>query len=140
MQNSEQVNEILKIINFSGIVEFEWERDGKKIFIKRSEKVICAKKENLPSKKTPDVISGEEEKLHLIKAPLVGTCYLASGQGKKIMVKLEDKIKSGDKLCLVEAMKVFKEVVSDKDGVIKEILVVNGQSVMYGQPLFKLKI
>ncbi|MDD5773419.1 MAG: acetyl-CoA carboxylase, biotin carboxyl carrier protein [bacterium] len=141
MQNSEQVNEIFKIISSSGIVEFEWERGGKKIFIKRPEKITYAKKENLSSEiKTSVATPGVEDKIHLIKAPLVGTCYLVSGPEKKIMVKLGDKVKSGDKLCFVEAMKVFKEVVSDKDGEVKEILIENGQSVMYGQPLFKLTV
>ncbi|MEW6088214.1 MAG: biotin/lipoyl-containing protein [bacterium] len=140
MQKIEQVNEIFKIINSSGIVEFEWERDGKKIFIKRPEKITYAKKETLsPAGDIPDTTK-EEKKDHFIKASLVGTCYLVSPQDKKIMVKIGDKIKSGDKLCFVEAMKVFKEVVSDKEGEITEILVENGQSVMYGQPLFKLII
>ena len=141
MQNSEQVDEIFKIISLSGIVEFEWEREGKKIFIKRQEKVKNTKKECLsPETKTTAIIPGIEKTVHLIKAPLVGTCYLVSGPEKKIMVKIGDKIKSGDKLCFVEAMKVFKEVLSDVGGEVKEILVENGQSVMYGQPLFKLTI
>ncbi len=133
MQKVEQVSEIFEIVNSSGIVEFEWERGGKKIFIKRSEKV-----NNLPSEVKTLVAAVAEGKVHLVKAPLVGTCYLISPQDKKIMVKLGDKVKVGDKLCFVEAMKVFKEIVSDKDGEIKEVLIENGQSVMYGQPLFKL--
>ncbi len=140
MQKVEQVNKIFNIISSSGIVEFEWERDGKKIFIKRPEKITYAKKESLSSGTKITDLSAAEGKNHFIKAPLVGTCYLVSGQDKKIMVKLGDKIKVGDKLCFVEAMKVFKEIVSDKEGEIKEILVENGQSVMYGQPLFKLNL
>lgn len=132
MQNVEDVDKIFKIVNSSGIVEFEWERDGKKIFIKREESVNCHKKDNQPLEVQTSVDLVDEERTHLIKSPLVGTCY-------KVMVKLGDKIKTGDKLCFVEAMKVFKEIVSDKDGEIKEILVENGQSVMYGQPLFSIK-
>lgn len=138
MQKIEQADEIFRIVSSSGIVEFEWERDGKKIFIKRPEKTSCCKKENLPSEMKAPVPAAAEEKIYLIKAPLVGTCYLISPQDKKIMVKLGDKVKIGDKLCFVEAMKVFKEIVSDKDGEVKEILIENGQSVMYGQALFKL--
>lgn len=123
MQNVEDVDKIFKIVNSSGIVEFEWERDGKKVFIKR---------DNHTSEIKTPVETVDEEKTHLIKSPLVGTCY-------EVMVSPGDKIKTGDKLCFVEAMKVFKEIVSDKDGKIKEILVENGQSVMYGQPLFSIK-
>ncbi|MFH1288055.1 MAG: biotin/lipoyl-containing protein [bacterium] len=140
MQKIQQVSEIFKIINSSDIVEFEWERDGKKIFIKRQGKASCHKKEISPAEIKSPVMAVEEEKIHLIKSPLVGTCYLVSPQNKKIMVKVGDKIKIGDKLCFVEAMKVFKEIVSDKEGEIKEVLIKNGQSVMYGQPLFKLNL
>jgi len=73
---------------------------------------------------------------HVVKSPMVGTFYRSSAPGAKPFVEVGQPIKTGDTVCIIEAMKLLNEIEADSDGVIKEILVENGQPVEYGQPLF----
>ncbi|MFA7669143.1 MAG: acetyl-CoA carboxylase biotin carboxyl carrier protein [Burkholderiaceae bacterium] len=73
---------------------------------------------------------------HLVKAPMVGTFYRAPNPGAAPFVEVGQSVKEGDALCIIEAMKLLNEIEADKSGVIKEILVENGEPVEYGQPLF----
>lgn len=72
---------------------------------------------------------------HFVKSPMVGTFYRSPSPGAKAFVEVGDTVKSGDTICIIEAMKLLNEIESDKDGVIKAILVDNGQPVEYGEPL-----
>lgn len=73
---------------------------------------------------------------HVVKSPMVGTFYRAPSPGAKAFVEVGDNITTGGRLCLIEAMKLMNEIECDADGVVKAILVENGQPVEYGQPLF----
>ena len=75
----------------------------------------------------------------VVKSPLVGVFYSAPKEGAEPFVKVGDTVKKGQKLAIIEAMKMMNEIESDFDGVISEILVNNGQSVEYGQELFVIK-
>jgi acetyl-CoA carboxylase biotin carboxyl carrier protein len=72
---------------------------------------------------------------HVVKSPMVGTFYRSPSPGAKHFVEVGDTVKSGDTICIIEAMKLLNEIECDKDGVIKAILVENGQPVEYGEPL-----
>ncbi len=76
------------------------------------------------------------EEGHAVKAPMVGTFYRSSAPGSQVFVEVGQAVKAGDTLCIIEAMKLMNEIESDASGVIKAILVENGQPVEYGQPLF----
>ena len=76
-----------------------------------------------------------EAKGFLLKSPMVGTFYRASSPDGKPFVELGQTVKSADIVCIIEAMKLLNEIEAGADGVIKEILVENGQPVEYGQPL-----
>ena len=73
---------------------------------------------------------------HSVKAPMVGTFYRAPNPGASPVVEEGQAVKEGEPLCIIEAMKLLNEIEADKSGVIKEILVENGEPVEYGQPLF----
>jgi acetyl-CoA carboxylase biotin carboxyl carrier protein len=75
---------------------------------------------------------------HVIRSPMVGTFYRSSAPGAKAFVQVGDTVKSGDTLCIIEAMKLLNEIESDRDGTVKAILVENGQPVEYGEPLIIL--
>jgi acetyl-CoA carboxylase biotin carboxyl carrier protein len=79
--------------------------------------------------------AAEEPQGHLVKSPMVGTFYRAASPGTKPFVEIGDTVQEGDTLCIIEAMKLMNEIDSDKSGVVKEILVENGQPVEFGQPL-----
>ncbi|MFJ1299722.1 acetyl-CoA carboxylase, biotin carboxyl carrier protein [Bordetella genomosp. 5] len=73
---------------------------------------------------------------HVVKAPMVGTFYRSPNPGAAPFIEVGQSVKEGDPLCIIEAMKLLNEIEADKSGVIKEILVENGEPVEYGQPLF----
>ena len=75
---------------------------------------------------------------YTMKAPMVGTFYRASAPGAKAFVEVGQSVAEGEVLCIIEAMKLLNEIEADRAGVIKAILVENGQPVEYGQPLFIL--
>ena len=73
---------------------------------------------------------------HVVKSPMVGTFYRASSPEANPFVQVGDTVKEGQTLCIVEAMKLLNEIEADASGVIKAILVENGQPVEFGEPLF----
>ena len=72
---------------------------------------------------------------HVLKAPMVGTFYRAASPGAKPFAEIGDTVKTGQTVCIIEAMKLMNEIEADKDGTVKAILVENGQPVEYGEPL-----
>jgi len=81
----------------------------------------------------------EEEKLHILKSPIVGTFYESPSPGSSAFVSNGDRIEKGQVVCIVEAMKLMNEIEADAAGEIVKRLVSNGQPVEYGQPLFAIR-
>jgi acetyl-CoA carboxylase biotin carboxyl carrier protein len=79
----------------------------------------------------PAVVEG-----HVVKSPMVGTFYRSASPGSKAFVDVGQNVNSGETLCIIEAMKLLNEIEADQSGVVKAILVENGQPVEFGQPLF----
>ena len=73
---------------------------------------------------------------HVVRSPMVGTFYRAPSPGAKAFAEVGQSVSAGDTLCIIEAMKLLNEIETDQGGVIKAILVENGQPVEYGEPLF----
>jgi acetyl-CoA carboxylase biotin carboxyl carrier protein len=80
-----------------------------------------------------------EPKGHHLKSPMVGTFYRAPSPGAPPFVEIGQAVTKGQTLCIIEAMKLLNEIESDATGVVKAILVENGQPVEYGQPLFRIE-
>lgn len=93
-----------------------------------------------PPSATPPVPAVEEEKLHIVKSPIVGTFYESPSPGSSAFVTVGDRVEKGQVICIVEAMKLMNEIESDASGEIVKRLVANGQPVEYGQPLFAIRI
>ena len=83
----------------------------------------------------PEVVVPAEPQGYVLKSPMVGTFYRASTPSDKPFVEVGQTVKSADSVCIIEAMKLLNEIEAGHDGVIKEVLVENGQPVEYGQPL-----
>ena len=75
----------------------------------------------------------------LVKSPMVGTFYQASSPEAKPFVEVGQSVNVGDRLCIIEAMKLMNEIEADRSGVVKAILIKNGQPVEYGEPLFVIE-
>ena len=89
-----------------------------------------------PAPAAPAAAPVEEAHKDTIDSPLVGTLYRAPGPDAKPFVQVGDRVSADTTVCIIEAMKVMNEIKAEKSGVIKEILVENGQPVEYGQPIF----
>jgi acetyl-CoA carboxylase biotin carboxyl carrier protein len=89
-----------------------------------------------PPQAAAEPAAAAEPEGHAVKAPMVGTFYRSSAPGAQSFVEVGQTVKEGDTLCIIEAMKLMNEIEADASGVVKAILVENGQPVEYGQPLF----
>ncbi|WP_263359605.1 acetyl-CoA carboxylase biotin carboxyl carrier protein [Acidicapsa ligni] len=89
---------------------------------------------------SPATPAAEEENLHILKSPIVGTFYESPSPGSSAFVSNGDRVEKGQVICIVEAMKLMNEIECDATGEIVKRLVNNGQPVEYGQPLFAIRI
>jgi len=87
-----------------------------------------------PAPEAPPAAEG-----HVVKSPMVGTFYRAASPDAEPFVEVGDTVKAGQTICIIEAMKLMNEIEADQDGVIKAILVENGQPVEYGEPLIVIE-
>lgn len=92
-----------------------------------------------PEEKTVDLETADNRELKKIVSPMVGTFYAKPAPDKPPYVQVGDKVKKGQIVCIIEAMKLMNEIESDVEGEIVECLVENEQMVEYGQPLFLVK-
>jgi acetyl-CoA carboxylase biotin carboxyl carrier protein len=152
-----EIKELMEYIENSSFVEFELEREGFKIKLVKKAAAAggngpaapalyaapapAAAPQAAPAEPTAPraAPAAEAPDIHIVKSPIVGTFYRASGPGSKNLVETGDRVRKGQVLCIVEAMKLMNEIESDCDGEILEILVANGQPVEYGEPLFKMR-
>ena len=91
--------------------------------------------DNVSTAAPAEKISVEES----ITSPMVGTFYVAPAENADPFVQVGDRVKAGDTVCIIEAMKLMNEIVADRDGVITEVLAANGTIVEFGQPLFRIR-
>lgn len=143
-----EIEGIIKAVSESNLSSLDIEYDGVSIKMKKEKDIVCdniiSKDELLPTKDNYRVEEIIEEKIEdesyvTVVSPIVGTFYESSGIGKEPYVKVGDKIKKGDIMCIVEAMKVMNEIESEVDGEVVSILVKNEDMVEYGEDLFKIK-
>jgi acetyl-CoA carboxylase biotin carboxyl carrier protein len=97
---------------------------------------VAAAPAAVPGPSQPAPAAVEE---HIVKSPIVGTFYAAQSPDAAPFVQLGDKVKAGQTVCIVEAMKLMNEIEADVSGEVVRILVENGQPVEYGEPLFALR-
>ena len=151
----EEVRDILDLLAERGISEFEMEKNGYRVRVRRG---VSSATGQLPATvvvedSAPEggpqgahtaaastvLAAGEKSgDLHVIKSPIVGTFYAAPKPGAPPYVKVGDAVRKGQALCVIEAMKLMNEIEAEVDGKIAKIFVENGQPVEYGQPLFGL--
>jgi len=140
---------LVDLVEGSGIAELEISEGEERVRITRSVAAPVAYAAPLPVAAAPVAVAAQtspaavvepakaaEPEGHVVKSPMVGTFYRSPSPGAKSFVDVGQSVSAGDTLCIIEAMKLLNEIDADKSGVIKAILVENGQPVEYGQPLF----
>ena len=134
------IKELVDHLNEFNLTELEYQEGQTKIKVSKASRGI--EKINSSSIVSPNkavLTETEESGGTRIKSPIIGTAYLAPEPGGKKFVKVGDKIKKGQTVMIVEAMKTMNHVPSTSDGEVKKILVNDGQPVEFGQPLIVLK-
>ena len=140
------VESMSKIMDDMGITELELERQflfgvyRKHIHLSKQQAVAVA---SAPATNVQKSECGDAQQKQLsgyaLKSPMVGVVYLAPEPGAQTFVTVGTQVKAGDTVALVEAMKTFNPIKSDKDGVVKEILVSDGAAVEFDQPLIVIE-
>ncbi len=144
-----KVKKLIELVEESDIAEIEIHEGEESVRISRNGTVAPALTYALPpGAGAPQQLSATAEAEppqreiprepagHRITSPMVGTFYQASSPGAKPFVEVGQQVNVGDTLCIIEAMKILNQIESDRAGVIKKILVENGQPVEYNEPLF----
>ena len=133
------IKELVDNLEEFNLTELEYQEGDKKIKVSRASKIsseVSKGKAVMPSNKT--VLTDDDEGTR-IKSPIIGTAYLAPEPGAKKFVEVGQKIKKGDTVMIVEAMKTMNHVPSSSDGIVKEICVNDGQPVEFGQTIIILE-
>lgn len=160
--NSEEIKELIKQIDSSTLQYFELSKEEFSIKMSKreveteyvstgdsssqtvSQSQVNTSEANKENAETPKVDSAVSESMnqktnyHVIKAPIVGTSYLSSSPEAPAFVQIGDKVTKGQTLVIIEAMKVMNEIKSDADGIVKDIMVEDGQAVEYDQALIAI--
>jgi len=141
-----KLKKLIDLVQDSGIAELEITEGEEKVRItsKLAGQAMYAAPQMMsaPMQAAPAVIVAAADaepaqpEGHVIKSPMVGTFYRTLSPTAKSFVEVGQTVKPGDTLCIIEAMKLMNEIESDAAGVVKAILIENGQPVEYGQPLF----
>ena len=140
-----KLKKLIDLVEESGIAELELTEGEEKIRIVKGGRqarepfymVSGPAPASAPAPATPlPPATPAEPEGHVVKSPMVGTYYRCPSPGAKSFVEVGDSVKKGQTLCIIEAMKLMNEIEADTDGVIKAVLVENGQPVEYGEPLF----
>ncbi len=159
--NQKELKELIDFLIERDIAEFELERGDVKVRVKRGVDAshatvthhvagvtpmaapmpVTHAHVSVPpvSAPPPQVPLAEEEELHMVKSPIVGTFYESPAPGAPPFVKPGDIVQAGQVLCIIEAMKLMNEIEADASGEVVKRLVNNSQPVEYGQPLFAIR-
>ena len=132
------IKELVDHLDEFNLTELEYSDGEKKIKVSKGSKANLEQRSNTVISNNKAVLSSEEEGT-AVKSPIIGTAYLAPEPGSKKFIEIGDKIKKGQTIMIVEAMKTMNHVPSTNDGVVKKILVNDGQPVEFGQTLIILK-
>jgi acetyl-CoA carboxylase biotin carboxyl carrier protein len=139
--DSEKIKQLIKLLNEHGLTEIEFSEGDESIRIKRESSSAAQATLVQPSASNAilpplTAMTEAETGINLLRAPVLGTVYLAPAPGVEPFVNVGQTVKKGDILCIIEAMKMMNHIEAHKDGVIKKRLVENGMPVQYNDPLF----
>ncbi len=150
----EEIKTIVKLMSENDLTEFKIEAEDMHLCIRRGNQqaasvvtqtvmpaapVQAAVQAPVQAPAAAPAPAAKPDKNKIIESPIVGTFYRSSAPGAEPFVKPGTKVEAESVVCIVEAMKVMNEIKAEKGGVIKEILIENGQPVEFGQPLFILE-
>lgn len=137
------IEALVGILDEKGLTEVEYEADGVRVRVARTGTPLAATPPPQATAATAPKAEGETQSVasaggQLIESPMVGTFYAASSPEAPPFVEVGDRVKKGQVVCIIEAMKLMNEIECEYEGVVAERLVDNAQGVEFGQPLFRI--
>ena len=153
----DDIEKILALVREHELAEFELERDGLKLKVKKAhapaalhvpqsivpamplQPAVQAMPPTTAHPAPPVEPSGEEMELAVVKSPIVGTFYRSPEPGAPSFVEVGQRVKKDQVLCIIEAMKLMNEITSEYEGEIVSAYVENGKPVQYGERLFAIR-
>ncbi|HKY30725.1 MAG TPA: acetyl-CoA carboxylase biotin carboxyl carrier protein [Pyrinomonadaceae bacterium] len=163
--NMTELRELIALIEKHGFAEFELQREGFRLHIRRTLETVVAPSDNsgsspsaqpaapvaqpvasstpVPAPQHPgaraQTAAADDQDLHIIPSPIVGTFYRAASPNAEPFVKIATQVEPDTVVCIIEAMKLMNEIQAETSGEVVKIYVENGQPVEYGQPLFGIR-
>ena len=132
------IKELVDNLDEFKLSELEYQSGDTKIKVSKWTEISNTNKESEIQKSDNKAVSNKDEGV-VVKSPIIGTAYMAAEPGAKQFIQIGDKIKKGQTIMIVEAMKTMNHVPATSDGTVKSILVKDGQPVEFGQTLIILK-
>ena len=134
------IKELVDHLKEFGLTELEYQEGQTKIKVSKNSKIVEQSKSSAVVSPNKSVLNSPDDSDGIrVKSPIIGTAYLAAEPGAKKFAEVGDKIKKGQTIMIVEAMKTMNHVPSTADGEVKKVLVEDGQPVELGQTLVLLK-
>ena len=149
--NVDEIKSILQLMEANKLVEFEYEDEGRRLKLRRAEDRVAtpvpmAVPAAVPMVAAPAAAAAaaapeaaRSANLTEFKSPLVGTFYRSAKPDSDAFVNVGDELNPEKVICIIEAMKVMNEIKAEMGGVVREILVKNGQAVEFGEPMFLIE-
>jgi acetyl-CoA carboxylase biotin carboxyl carrier protein len=153
MMNIKDVKDLIDLISGTDVVEVEVERAGARIRVRRDGGAHPASAPAFtlpgsaapapaaapPEAATPKAETKLPENVVLVRAPLVGRFYRSPAPDAAVFVEVGDRVRKGQVLCIIEAMKLMNQIESEEAGVVRAVLVEDGRPVEFGEPLFEIE-
>ncbi len=138
----EEVERLVDLVRESGVGEIRVRRGEVEVTVKANPEAPVSERAPEAEPRAPleaQAEALERDGLHAVRSPLVGTFYRAPAPGEDAYVEVGDRVRAGQVLCIVEAMKLMNEIPADVSGEVVEIMAENAEGVEYDQPLFYLR-
>jgi len=143
----ELIQELSKLLDETGLTEIEIEQDGQRIRVARGSVAVAAAPAPVVRAAAAPQPVGESTSKPMdaakhpgvVNSPMVGTAYMAAEPGARPFIEVGSKVKAGDTLLIIEAMKTMNQIASDRAGKVTKILIQNANPVEFGQPLFVIE-
>ena len=133
------IKELVDSLDEFKLTELEYQKGDTKIKVSKGTKISNLSKTSETIVANNKAVLSDDEEGVRIKSPIIGTAYMAPEPGAKQFIQVGDKIKKGQTIMIVEAMKTMNHIPSTSDGTVKSILIKDGQPVEFGQTLILLK-
>ena len=139
--DQELIRELARLLDETGLTEIEYERDGQRVKVVRQVQVVAAPARAIVADPAATAVAADNAPVDLAKhpglvaSPMVGTAYVGPEPGARPFVEVGSRVRAGETLLIIEAMKTMNQIPAPRAGTVIQILIEDGQPVEFGEPL-----